>query len=101
MTATAIPTLPPWAADLATLYEANAVNQFILHGNVHDRVVLPLGGDRAALGNLQQFLTAVLMPRFDVILTYDLGNGVRIEKGGDVLADWPSFKPADPLPKSP
>jgi hypothetical protein len=93
--------LPPWASDLVTLYESNAVNQFILHGNVYDRVVLPLGADKATLGNLQQFLTDVLMPRFDVILTYDLGNGVRIERGGQIMTKWPNYKESDPLPKSP
>ena len=38
--------LPPWAADLVTLYEGDAVNQFILHGNVADRMVLPVGADK-------------------------------------------------------
>ncbi len=108
MTQTATPTtpatsapLPAWAADLVTLYEANAVNQFILHGNVHDRLILPLGGGKAALGNLQQFLVDVLMPRFDVVLSYDLGNGVRIEKGGQFFTKWPGYKEGDPLPKAP
>src|SRR5437773_1096692 len=63
--------LPEWASELVTLYEANAVNQFILHGNVNDRMVLPIGGGKPpVLGNLQQFLLDVLMPRFDVVLTY-------------------------------
>ena len=93
--------LPSWAADLVTLYESGAVNQFILHGNVNDRLVLPLGDGRAALGNLQQFLTGSLMPRFDVILTYDLGNGVRVEKGGETFSDWPGYKDTGPLPKQP
>src|SRR5688500_11378740 len=92
--------LPPWAADLVTQYESNAVNQFILHGNVNDRMVLPLGA-KATLGNLQQFLLDVLMPRFDVVLTYDLGNGIRIERGGQNFTKWPNYKEGDPLPKSP
>jgi hypothetical protein len=94
--------LPEWAAELATLYEANAVNQFILHGNVNDRMLLPLGGGKPpVLGNLQQFLLDVLMPRFDVVLTYDLGNGVRIERGGPTFTKWPAYKESDPLPKGP
>ena len=95
-------TLPDWASELVTLYEANAVNQFILHGNVNDRMLLPLGeGKPPVLGNLQQFLLDVLMPRFDVVLTYDLGNGVRIERGGQLFAKWPGYKEAEPLPKGP
>jgi hypothetical protein len=94
--------LPDWASELVTLYEANAVNQFILHGNVNDRMLLPLGAGKApVLGNLQQFLLDVLMPRFDVVLTYDLGNGVRIERGGEAFARWPAYKDTEPLPKSP
>ena len=32
------------------------------------------------------------MPRFDVILSYDLGNGLRIEKGAEMFSQWPAFK---------
>src|SRR5687768_3490372 len=95
--------LPDWASELVTLYESNAVNQFILHGNVNDRMLLPVGGpDKpAVLGNLQQFLLDVLMPRFDVVLSYDLGNGVRIERGAPTFIKWPGYKESDPLPKNP
>jgi hypothetical protein len=86
---------------LATLYESNAVNQFVLHGNVNDRMVLPAADGKSALGNLQQFLLDVLMPRFDVVLSYDLGNGVRIERGGQTFTKWPGWKESEPLPKSP
>src|SRR3954463_16822833 len=99
-TSTVTISLPSWAADLITLYAGGAVNQFILHGNVADRMVLPTA-PRPALGNLQQFLLDVLMPRFDVVLTYDLGNGVRVVKGGPVFTKWPSFNEGEPLPKSP
>src|SRR6185503_8136851 len=103
MTSPALPTspLPPWASDLVTLYESNALNQFILHGNVNDRMVLPAPGGSPILGNLQQFLLDVLMPRFDVVLSYDLGNGVRIERGGQAFTKWPGWKESEPLPKNP
>ena len=45
--------LPAWATDLVALYESNAVNQFILPGNVNDRILLPAPDNKAALGNLQ------------------------------------------------
>ena len=35
--------LPEWAKELITLYESDSANQFILYGNVNDRLVLPLG----------------------------------------------------------
>ncbi|HZN63765.1 MAG TPA: AAA family ATPase [Tepidisphaeraceae bacterium] len=94
-------TLPDWATELITLYESNALNQFILHGSVSDRMVLPLPDGKHALGNLQQFLLDVLMPRFDVVLSYDLGAGVRVERGGPTFTKWPGFKESEPLPKAP
>jgi hypothetical protein len=35
---------------------------------------------------------AVLLPRFDVVLSYDLGNGIRVEKGGEIFSSWPALK---------
>jgi len=79
--------LPPWAAELIALYESHSASQFILYGNVGDHFLLPLGGQKA-LGTLEDFLLKVLMPRFDVILSYDLGNGLRVEKGGEIFSQW-------------
>lgn len=93
-------TLPAWAAEMVTLYESHAASQFILSGNVDDRFLLPLAG-APILGSLTDFLTRVLMPRFDVILSYDLGNGLRIEKGAEAFAQWPAYKDAPELPKTP
>jgi hypothetical protein len=95
-----VSTLPGWARELIALYESGASNQFILYGNVGDRMVLPLGA-QAGLGNLDDFLLRVLLPRFDVILTYDLGNGVRVEKGEKIFAQWPYYKENPKLPRAP
>jgi hypothetical protein len=92
--------LPEWASELITLYESDAASQFILYGNVNDRLVLPLGA-QAALGTLTDFLLRVLMPRFDVILSYDPGNGIRVEKGGELFAQWPSYTEISRLPRAP
>ncbi|HWP46078.1 MAG TPA: ATP-binding protein [Candidatus Limnocylindrales bacterium] len=92
--------LPNWSKELITLYESNATNQFILYGNVYDRLVLPLG-PKTVLGDLNEFLLRVLMAGFDVILSYDLGHGIRIEKGGEIFSQWPSFKENQQLPKAP
>ena len=92
--------LPSWAQELVTLYESDAVNQFVLFGNVHDRVVLPLGA-KTEIGTLPDFLIKSLLPRFDVVLSYDLGNGIRIEKGGDIFEQWPAYKENSVLPKAP
>lgn len=92
--------LPAWARELAALYKSNATNQFILFGNVGDRILLPLG-DKTEIGGLCDFLLRVLMPGFDVVLTYDLGNGLRVEKGGKTFCEWPHAKDNPDLPKSP
>lgn len=92
--------LPEWAAQLVALYESGAANQFILHGNVHDRFPLPRTPDKV-LGDLTDFLLQVLLSSFDVVLAYDLGNGVRVEKGGPRLAEWPRVKENPVLPRPP
>ena len=92
--------LPDWASELTTSYESNATNQFILHGNTQDRMVLPLS-QKGELGTLSDFLLRVLLPRFDVILSYDVGNGIRIEKGGEIFTSWPAYKENPTLPKTP
>lgn len=82
---------------MVDLYQSGSASQFLLHGNVHDLIPLPNG----KLGSLREFLLEAILPRFEVVLSYDVGNGVRIERGGDYVSDWPGFKEFGPLPKSP
>lgn len=58
--------------------------QFLLCGNLNDRFLIrrPEGQN---FGTIEEFLTRVALPRFDVIFSYDLGNGIRIEKGGEIV----------------
>ena len=91
--------LPTWATDLITAYESGATAQFIVAGNVHDRMLLPLGSGE--LGSLSDFLIKVMLPRFDVVFSYDLGNGLRVERGGDVIAKWPRMKETLHMPRAP
>ena len=85
------PALPGWARSLAELYESNAANQFIIYGNISDRMVLP-PPPAPRLGALSDFLLGVLLPRFDVVLSYDVGNGIRVDKGGEIFSKWPHFQ---------
>lgn len=89
--------LPAWASRLVSLYQSHAANQFLLYGNVNDRFLL----DPRTLGSLYEFLARVILPRFDVVLSYDLGNGVRIEKGGEIVTKWPAFRESPELPRAP
>lgn len=83
--------LPDWAQNLIELYESNAAGQFIVYGNIGDRMLLPVA-PAPRLGTLPDFLLGVLLSRFDVVLSYDLGNGLRVEKGAEIFAKWPHFE---------
>jgi ATPase family protein associated with various cellular activities (AAA) len=74
---------PAWANELALAYESGASSQFILFGNVHDRLAV---GDR--LVSLADFLEDTLLKGFGVVLSYDLGSGLNIERGGEIVAKW-------------
>src|SRR6516162_2330852 len=93
------PKLPQWALDAIQLYESSAANQFVVHGNVNDQIVVP--SPSAHLGGLTDFLLQVLLPRFDVVLSYDIGNGIRVEKGGEVFSRWPQLQQDPNLPRAP
>ncbi len=94
------PPRPAWAEDIALGYESGACSQFILHGNVADRFAVPKGASVES-GTLIDYLTASLLSRFDIVLTYDVGNGVRVAKGGDAFSAWPHWKQDQTLPKQP
>jgi len=94
------PVLSEWARETIQLYESNAASQFIIYGNVYDQLLIPSpAGPR--LGTLNDFLLQVLLPRFDVVLSYDLGNGIRVEKGGETFSKWPALKQSPELPRAP
>ncbi len=90
--------LPDWAKEVTQAYVSGAANQFILHGNVADRMLLPDG----TIGDMSGSLGQSLLPNFDVIFSYDLGNGLRVDKGKEIVAEWPAFKEAEGmLPSQP
>jgi hypothetical protein len=93
-------TLPEWAKEMIALYESDSANQFILFGNIYDRFLFGADG-RTIYGGLTDFLKQVLMPQFDVIFIYDLGNGLRVERGGEKVKEWPPIQVAPELPKVP
>jgi hypothetical protein len=77
------PNAPAWAAELALSYESGATSQFILFGNVHDRLAVS-----GTLVNIADFLQNTLLSSFGVVLTYDLGSGLGIERGGELVDKW-------------
>jgi hypothetical protein len=85
-----------WANELAVAWESGAHSQFILYGNIHDRLI-----HNGALVNLLHYLDRALLGKFAIVLHYDLGNGLRIERGGDLIATWQRESGVPPLPRQP
>ncbi|HVF17653.1 MAG TPA: hypothetical protein VNA21_12100 [Steroidobacteraceae bacterium] len=74
---------PPWASQLDVSFASGASGQFVVHGNVNDRMAS--GGQ---LVNVEHYIRDELLKDFEVVFTYDLGNGLGVTRGGDRLADW-------------
>lgn len=76
---------PEWALALADLYFSGTTSVFVLHGNTDDLVPLTDldASDRAALGAIPEFLAEQLFGRWDLVLHYDLGRGLRAFAGRD------------------
>jgi len=92
--------IPHWAAEIVGNYESGAAGCFVLHGNVNDRLLVP-EKDNMHLGSLQDFIMEALLPRFEVVLSYDPGQGLKVERGGEVFSQWPSLKEGMNLPDTP
>jgi hypothetical protein len=74
---------PQWAMQLRIGFESGASSQFVLHGNVHDRMAH--GG---LVVNIEHYIRDELLSDFDVVFTYDLGSGLAVSRGAELLADW-------------
>jgi hypothetical protein len=93
-------TLPEWAREVVRLYESDSASQFIIYGNIFDQIIMPVA-DGQRLGSLSDYLMQVLLSRFQVVISYDIGNGIRVEKGGEVFSKWPHFQQSSDLPRVP
>lgn len=89
-------TAPAWAHELALAYESGAHGQFVLYGNVGDR--LPLSG---RLVSLTRWLESQLLTGFDVVFQYDPGNGLTVLRGSDRLRQWLAGRDDAAWPREP
>jgi AAA+ superfamily predicted ATPase len=73
---------PGWARRMADLYFSGTTSVFLLYGNTYDYVRT---GDvpGAEYGGLAEFLAEQPFGRWDVVLHYDLGRGLRAFAGRD------------------
>ena len=73
---------PAWARDFADQYFAGTTCLFVLHGDVHDLTMQQPGKDKS-YGSLIDFLASQLFGSWDVVLRYDLSQGLRVAAGAD------------------
>ena len=89
----------PWAERLGDAYLSGTSCVFLLHGNVRDLVPVaapPAEGGRpdpAAWGTVPEFLAREMFGRWDIVLAYDVGKGLRPLAGPDAgrlrtMAQW-------------
>jgi SpoVK/Ycf46/Vps4 family AAA+-type ATPase len=76
---------PPWALNLADLYFSGSTSVFALYGNTYDLVPLcdPSVEERGRYGGIPEFLAEQLFGRWDLVLHYDLGRGLRVFAGAN------------------
>ena len=73
---------PGWARRLGELSVSGSTSVFLLHGNTFD--FEPLAeGTAPPYGSVAQFLTEQMFGRYDLVLHYDLGRGLRAFAGRD------------------
>jgi AAA+ superfamily predicted ATPase len=90
------PWCPAWAERLGDAYLSGTSCVFLLHGNVRD--VVPVAAatatpDPAAWGTAPEFLAREMFGRWDIVLAYDVGKGLRPLAGPDAnrlraMAQW-------------
>ncbi len=89
---------PAWAERLGDAYLSGTSCVFLMHGNVRDLVPVaaPAADGRAAAdawGTVPDFLAREMFGRWDVVLGYDVGKGLRPLAGADparlrTMAQW-------------
>ena len=72
--------IPAWAEEMRRIFRGGTVSQFVLHGNVNDFVSIEENG-KTRFGGIKPFLCETMFERFDVVLTYNRGAGIRPIKG--------------------
>src|SRR5688572_18372633 len=71
---------PPWASQLAELCFSGTTSVFVLHGNTND--LMPRGETpEDGYGTIADLLAEQLFGKWDLLLHYDLGRGLRAFAG--------------------
>ena len=73
--------VPAWAHRFGVAARSGTAAVFVLHGNTAD--LYPLDAHGESFGPLAHFLAEQAFGRYDLVLHYDLGRGLRVYAGGD------------------
>jgi AAA+ superfamily predicted ATPase len=73
---------PDWAREFAELYFSGTTCLFVFHGNVHD-LLATSEKDGETYGTLSRFLATQVFGTWDVVIHYDLSQGLRAYAGSD------------------
>ncbi len=79
--------LPAWAGQMRDLFKSGSVAQFILHGNIFDVVPAAANGTRRYVP-LKVFLDEIMFDKYDTVLHYDRGRGIRASRGAEDWGEW-------------
>ncbi len=79
--------LPAWAEEMRNIFRSSSVGQFPLYGNISD-VVPASGPSGRRFLSLRSFLDEVMFEKYDVVLHYDRGKGIRATRGAEDWGDW-------------
>ena len=58
-----------WAEEIRQLYLSDAANQFVVYGNVNDRLLIESDDGEAKIVNFGDFLTQNLLKKFELVLS--------------------------------
>lgn len=85
---------PGWVEEMREIFRAGTVSQYVLYGSVFD-LVAHHGEGGTKFYALKEFLSEVLFAKFDVVLYYSRGAGIKPLKGRDhfqkflqILDEW-------------
>ena len=93
--------LPNWANEVIASYESKSAGCFLLHGNINDRLLVSPPKEKTKLGNLTDFILETLLPRFDVVIIFDMGFGLRVAKGTEIFSKWKTYADTTHIPDKP
>lgn len=78
---------PEWAEQMRSIFRSSTVSQFILSGNINDYIAHTTDTS-VEFYPLKKYLETVLFSPFDVIITYDRGQGIQVVKGENFFFDF-------------